>query len=93
MFELGRMPQIKAEVDILTRIIVAIISVRVKTFFNCLAGTFVYCFQCFSQELSVVIIVPFRKRMVFINNVRTDTDDGSEAGLYRKMHIHDPHFL
>ena len=56
-------------------------------------------FKAFSElakELGVVIIVPFfEKRMsgVYHNSAYIIDTDGSEAGLYRKMHIpDDPHF-
>jgi len=56
-------------------------------------------FQAFSKlakELGVVIIVPFfEKRMagIYHNSAYIIDTDGSEAGLYRKMHIpDDPHF-
>lgn len=60
-----------------------------------------YCtsFIAFSElakELGVVIIVPFfEKRMagIYHNSAYIIDTDGSEAGLYRKMHIpDDPHF-
>jgi N-carbamoylputrescine amidase len=44
----------------------------------------------------VVIIVPFSKKMagVYHNSAYIIDTDGSEAGLYRKMHIpDDPHFM
>ncbi|MCB9426585.1 MAG: carbon-nitrogen hydrolase [Flavobacteriales bacterium] len=56
-------------------------------------------FQAFSKlakELGVVIVVPFfEKRMagIYHNSAYIIDTDGSEAGLYRKMHIpDDPHF-
>ncbi|SDB37763.1 N-carbamoylputrescine amidase [Flavobacteriaceae bacterium MAR_2010_188] len=56
-------------------------------------------FKAFSElakELKVVIIVPFfEKRMagIYHNSAYIIDTDGSEAGLYRKMHIpDDPHF-
>ena len=56
-------------------------------------------FQAFSElakELGVVIIVPFfEKRMagIYHNSAYILDTDGTEAGLYRKMHIpDDPHF-
>ena len=49
-----------------------------------------------AKELGVVIIVPFfEKRMagIYHNSAYIIDTDGSEAGLYRKMHIpDDPHF-
>ncbi|WP_372755564.1 carbon-nitrogen hydrolase [Labilibaculum sp.] len=53
-------------------------------------------FSALAKELSVVIIVPFfEKRMagIYHNSAYIIDTDGSEAGLYRKMHIpDDPHF-
>lgn len=53
-------------------------------------------FSKLAKQLGVVIIVPFfEKRMVGIyhNSAYIIDADGSEAGLYRKMHIpDDPHF-
>jgi len=53
-------------------------------------------FSDLAKELGVVIIVPFfEKRMsgVYHNSAYIIDTDGSEAGLYRKMHIpDDPHF-
>jgi N-carbamoylputrescine amidase len=56
-------------------------------------------FKAFSElakELGVVIIVPFfEKRMagIYHNSAYIIDTDGTEAGLYRKMHIpDDPHF-
>jgi N-carbamoylputrescine amidase len=53
-------------------------------------------FSALSKELGVVIIVPFfEKRMagIYHNSAYIIDTDGSEAGLYRKMHIpDDPHF-
>ncbi|MDC6386250.1 acyltransferase [Flagellimonas taeanensis] len=53
-------------------------------------------FSALAKELGVVIIVPFfEKRMagVYHNSAYIIDADGSEAGLYRKMHIpDDPHF-
>lgn len=53
-------------------------------------------FSELSKELGVVIIVPFfEKRMagIYHNSAYIIDTDGSEAGLYRKMHIpDDPHF-
>jgi N-carbamoylputrescine amidase len=49
-----------------------------------------------AKELGIVIIVPFfEKRMagIYHNSAYIIDTDGSEAGLYRKMHIpDDPHF-
>ncbi len=53
-------------------------------------------FSALARELGVVIIVPFfEKRMsgIYHNSAYIIDTDGSEAGLYRKMHIpDDPHF-
>lgn len=53
-------------------------------------------FSELAKELGVVIIVPFfEKRMpgIYHNSAYIIDSDGSEAGLYRKMHIpDDPHF-
>ena len=53
-------------------------------------------FSDLAKELGVVIIVPFfEKRMagVYHNSAYIIDSDGSEAGLYRKMHIpDDPHY-
>ena len=53
-------------------------------------------FSALAKELGVVIIVPFfEKRMsgIYHNSAYILDADGSEAGLYRKMHIpDDPHF-
>ena len=53
-------------------------------------------FSELAKELGVVIIVPFfEKRMsgIYHNSAYIIDTDGSEAGLYRKMHIpEDPHF-
>ncbi len=53
-------------------------------------------FSALAKELNVVIIVPFfEKRMagIYHNSAYIIDSDGSEAGLYRKMHIpDDPHF-
>ncbi len=49
-------------------------------------------FSALAKELGVVIIVPFfEKRMsgVYHNSAYIIDSDGSEAGLYRKMHIPD----
>ncbi len=61
-----------------------------------LYGTSFKAFSALAKELGVVIIVPFfEKRMsgVYHNSAYIIDSDGSEAGLYRKMHIpDDPHF-
>ena len=61
-----------------------------------LYSTSFIAFSALAKELEVVIIVPFfEKRMVGIyhNSAYIIDTDGSEAGLYRKMHIpDDPHF-
>lgn len=53
-------------------------------------------FSELAKELGVVIIVPFfEKRMagIYHNSTYIIDTDGTEAGLYRKMHIpDDPHF-
>ena len=53
-------------------------------------------FSELAKELGVVIIVPFfEKRMagIYHNSAYIIDTDGTEAGLYRKMHIPDyPHF-
>ncbi len=53
-------------------------------------------FSALAKELGVVIIVPFfEKRMsgIYHNSAYIIDVDGTEAGLYRKMHIpDDPHF-
>lgn len=53
-------------------------------------------FSSLAKELGVVIVVPFfEKRMagIYHNSAYIIDADGSEAGLYRKMHIpDDPHF-
>jgi N-carbamoylputrescine amidase len=53
-------------------------------------------FSNLAKELGVVIIVPFfEKRMagIYHNSAYIIDSDGTEAGLYRKMHIpDDPHF-
>ncbi|RXG30181.1 carbon-nitrogen hydrolase [Leeuwenhoekiella palythoae] len=53
-------------------------------------------FSALAKQLGVVIIVPFfEKRMsgIYHNSAYIIDSDGSEAGLYRKMHIpDDPHF-
>ncbi len=61
-----------------------------------LYSTSFIAFSALAKELSVVIIVPFfEKRMagIYHNSAYIIDTDGSEAGLYRKMHIpDDPHF-
>ncbi|HBU77313.1 MAG TPA: acyltransferase [Muricauda sp.] len=61
-----------------------------------LYGTSFKAFSALAKELGVVIIVPFfEKRMagVYHNSAYIIDTDGTEAGLYRKMHIpDDPHF-
>lgn len=53
-------------------------------------------FSSLAKELGVVIIVPFfEKRLagIYHNSAYIIDTDGSQAGLYRKMHIpDDPHF-
>jgi N-carbamoylputrescine amidase len=61
-----------------------------------LYSTSFIAFSKLAKELGVVIIVPFfEKRMagIYHNSAYIIDTDGSEAGLYRKMHIpDDPHF-
>lgn len=61
-----------------------------------LYSTSFIAFSALAKELGVVIIVPFfEKRMagIYHNSAYIINSDGSEAGLYRKMHIpDDPHF-
>jgi N-carbamoylputrescine amidase len=61
-----------------------------------LYSTSFIAFSALAKELGVVIIVPFfEKRMagIYHNSTYIIDTDGSEAGLYRKMHIpDDPHF-
>ncbi|WP_073017650.1 carbon-nitrogen hydrolase [Flavobacterium micromati] len=61
-----------------------------------LYSTSFIAFSALAKELGVVIIVPFfEKRMagIYHNSAYIIDIDGSEAGLYRKMHIpDDPHF-
>jgi N-carbamoylputrescine amidase len=61
-----------------------------------LYSTSFVAFSELAKELEVVIIVPFfEKRMagIYHNSAYIIDTDGSEAGLYRKMHIpDDPHF-
>ena len=61
-----------------------------------LYSTSFIAFSALAKELGVVIIVPFfEKRMagIYHNSAYIIDTDGSEAGLYRIMHIpDDPHF-
>ena len=61
-----------------------------------LGGISFKAFSALAKELGVVIIVPFfEKRMagIYHNSAYIIDTDGTEAGLYRKMHIpDDPHF-
>ncbi len=61
-----------------------------------LYGTSFKAFSSLASELNIVIIVPFfEKRMagIYHNSAYIIDTDGTEAGLYRKMHIpDDPHF-
>ena len=61
-----------------------------------LYSTSFIAFSALAKDLGVVIIVPFfEKRMagIYHNSAYIIDTDGSEAGLYRKMHIpDDPHF-
>jgi len=61
-----------------------------------LYSTSFIAFSSLAKELGIVIIVPFfEKRMagIYHNSAYIIDTDGSEAGLYRKMHIpDDPHF-
>ncbi len=61
-----------------------------------LYSTSFIAFSELAKELGLVIIVPFfEKRMagIYHNSAYIIDTDGSEAGLYRKMHIpDDPHF-
>ena len=61
-----------------------------------LYSTSFIAFSALAKELGVVIIVPFfEKRMagIYHNSAYIIDTDGSEAGLYRKMHIpDDPQF-
>ncbi|WP_310560829.1 carbon-nitrogen hydrolase [Flavobacterium sp.] len=61
-----------------------------------LYSTSFIAFSALAKELGAVIIVPFfEKRMagIYHNSAYIIDTDGSEAGLYRKMHIpDDPHF-
>ncbi len=61
-----------------------------------LYSTSFIAFSKLAKELGVVIIVPFFERRmagIYHNSAYIIDTDGSEAGLYRKMHIpDDPHF-
>ena len=61
-----------------------------------LYSTSFIAFSALAKKLGVVIIVPFfEKRMagIYHNSAYIIDTDGTEAGLYRKMHIpDDPHF-
>ncbi len=61
-----------------------------------LYSTSFIAFSALAKELGVVIIVPFfEKRFagIYHNSAYIIDTDGSQAGLYRKMHIpDDPHF-
>ena len=61
-----------------------------------LYSTSFIAFSALAKELGVVIVVPFfEKRMagIYHNSAYIIDTNGSEAGLYRKMHIpDDPHF-
>ena len=61
-----------------------------------LYSTSYVAFSALAKELGVVIIVPFFERRmagIYHNSAYIINTDGSEAGLYRKMHIpDDPHF-
>ncbi len=61
-----------------------------------LYSTSFIAFSALAKELGIVIIVPFfEKRMagIYHNSAYIIDTDGSDAGLYRKMHIpDDPHF-
>ncbi|MEO7977115.1 carbon-nitrogen hydrolase [Flavobacterium sp.] len=61
-----------------------------------LYSTSFIAFSELAKELGVVVIVPFfEKRMagIYHNSAYIIDTDGTEAGLYRKMHIpDDPHF-
>lgn len=57
-----------------------------------LYGTSYTAFSALAKEIGVVIIVPFfekRNMGVYHNSAYIIDSDGSEAGLYRKMHIPD----
>ncbi|MCB0837265.1 MAG: acyltransferase, partial [Bacteroidetes bacterium] len=61
-----------------------------------LGGISFTAFSALAKELGVVIIVPFFERRmqgVYHNSAYIIDSDGSQAGLYRKMHIpDDPHY-
>jgi len=61
-----------------------------------LYGTSFNAFSKLAKELGAVIIVPFFERRmagIYHNSAYIIDTDGTEAGLYRKMHIpDDPHF-
>jgi N-carbamoylputrescine amidase len=61
-----------------------------------LYSTSFIAFSALAKELGVVIIVPFFERRmsgIYHNSAYIIDTDGTEAGLYRKMHIpDDPHF-
>lgn len=61
-----------------------------------LYSTSFIAFSALAKELGVVIIVPFFERRmagIYHNSAYIIDVDGTEAGLYRKMHIpDDPHF-
>lgn len=61
-----------------------------------LYSTSFVAFSKLAKELGVVIIVPFFERRlsgIYHNSAYIIDTDGTEAGLYRKMHIpDDPHF-
>ncbi|MAZ27192.1 MAG: acyltransferase [Cytophagaceae bacterium] len=61
-----------------------------------LYGVSFKAFSALAKELGVVIVVPFfEKRMngIYHNSAYILDTDGTEAGLYRKMHIpDDPHY-
>lgn len=61
-----------------------------------LYGVSFKAFSALARELGVVIIVPFfekRMRGIYHNSAYILDTDGTEAGLYRKMHIpDDPHY-
>ena len=61
-----------------------------------LYSTSFIAFSKLAKELGVVIIVPFFERRmagIYHNSAYIIDTDGTEAGLYRKMHIpDDPHF-
>ncbi|HZW63628.1 MAG TPA: carbon-nitrogen hydrolase [Flavobacteriaceae bacterium] len=65
-------------------------------FAESLYSTSFTAFSALAKKLGVVIVVPFfEKRMagIYHNSAYIIDTDGTEAGLYRKMHIpDDPHF-